>query len=235
MIGAMNCCTCRIVDDDIFPQKEDRTKRNPLREAEKILPSCVNVEKFLTSDEIADYTLIQSFLIERWKETWPCSAWGFLWSIYRAMYAVLMTFVVMLFVDFVWVDPKAREFDEAQDGMRTAMTTAICIVVVIATWVQSNTETYIVVNSKCGLTGKQLRCVACMKICFGDANTRKQNNCKCSLASRSDIELFYSSSAPFLSILPLPSCRLRPPPYNMISLGSIYLTHTPTHASETGL
>ena len=45
VIGYMDCCTCSVVDDDIFPSKEDR-KDAPLRDSEKILPVALTLTLF---------------------------------------------------------------------------------------------------------------------------------------------------------------------------------------------
>jgi hypothetical protein len=99
-------------------------------------------------------------------------------SIYRAFYTVGMSLIVMVFLDFVWVEPPATISDnlrraevgqggggggpggeETDEGhfFRIMLATGLAFFVIIATIVQSNTETYIRINSKCGLTGKQLR------------------------------------------------------------------------------
>ena len=180
-IGEMDTTTVSVVDDDIWPDKRCRTENEPLKPSERFLPSCNNVSEFLTPDEIGDKDLLMSFIMERWRVLWPSSGWGLVWSIYRAFYTVGMSLATMVFLDFVFVEPALVGQDQARrasagggtggsqrieggeyevvDGYDTRMILAgsMSFVVILATIVQSNTETYVVVNSKCGLTGKQLR------------------------------------------------------------------------------
>jgi hypothetical protein len=79
MVGAMDCCTVNIVDDDIWPAKRDRGADQPLNESERFLPSCNNVDQYLTPDEISDTDLLLAFITERWRCLWPTSAWGTIW------------------------------------------------------------------------------------------------------------------------------------------------------------
>ena len=95
MIGALDTCTCVIVDDDLYPAKAERTSDRPLPPAERILPSCNQVEAWLTVDEMGDVDLIRGFFLERFKGLWPYSLWATVWACYRAGYHVLMALVVI--------------------------------------------------------------------------------------------------------------------------------------------
>ena len=194
VIGALSCCTCSVVDDDVYPRKEHRTGAYPLKHAERIVQSCVNVDKYLTPDEIDDFKLLRNFLLERWAALWPHSGWATVWSVYRALYHVGMALVVMLSLDFVW-QPRLEPPGEAPDGDRdmyhTRMILAVIlsVSVVIATVVQSYTETWIVVNAKCGLTGKQLRdWIATQLVWADDSRLAMMRNADYLNAATSEVE-----------------------------------------------
>ena len=102
VIGALDTCTCVIIDDDLYPAKAERTSDTPLPPAERILPSCNQVESWLTVDEMGDVDLIKGFFFERFKALWPFSLWATVWASYRAGYHVLMALVLIVMIDFVY-------------------------------------------------------------------------------------------------------------------------------------
>jgi len=164
MIGVLDACTCIIVDDDLYPYKWVRDEEvHPIRSSERILPSCSGVHKYLTVDEVSDFDLIHRFFIERVRSLWPFSKWAFIWSCYRALYHVTMALVLILFIDNVWSEPESADAaaspvtSNTTAAQRITLAVVLSLVVAVMTVIQSCTETWIVVNCKCGLTGKQLR------------------------------------------------------------------------------
>jgi hypothetical protein len=53
-IGKLSTCTCVIIDDDAYPRKIVRPPDCPVKAAEKVLPSCVDIETYLTVQEQTD-------------------------------------------------------------------------------------------------------------------------------------------------------------------------------------
>jgi hypothetical protein len=158
IIGVLETCTCVIVDDDLYPKKCDRPGHQIADAAEKILPSCLNVDKYLTVDEVSDFDLIHGFFLERVKSLWPFSMWAFIWSLYRALYHVTMALILILFIDKVWSEPVSSdqlpadydsEKSKRERAYRMILAGILSALVVFMTIIQSCTETWIVVNCKC--------------------------------------------------------------------------------------
>ena len=147
--------------DDIYPVKRERPKDRPCAPSEQTLPSCNNSDAYLTPDEVGDLDLVKGFILDRWNVTWPCSGWGALWSVYRAAYSVGMSMVIIIFIAHVWKHEDS-DFESVEKQMRLDNKSIIWAFwlsggAVLATVVQSCTETWVVENAKFGLTGKQLR------------------------------------------------------------------------------
>ena len=166
IVGALDICTCIVVDDDLYPRKCVRPEDMPMGAAERVLPSCVAVDKYLTVDEVGDFDLIYGFFLERITSLWPFSMWAFIWSLYRALYHVTMALVLIIFIDHVWYDtakipaeqvPADMAAAEANAKYRVFVAGFLSVAIVLMTIVQCRTETWIVDNCKFGLTGKQLR------------------------------------------------------------------------------
>ena len=158
IIGVLDTCICTIVDDDLYPAKCVRTKDTPIPPAELVLPSCLNVDEFLSVDEIGDVVLISGFFVERFKQLWPSSMWATVWAVYRGFYRVCMSLLMILFIDFVWEAPEDHgEEALTQRDWRIFLGGLITLAVIVATILQSCTEKWIVNDYKCGLTSKQFR------------------------------------------------------------------------------
>ena len=61
----------------------------------------------LAVDEVGDFELVQGFFLERVRSLWPFSMWAFVWSLYRALYHVMMALVLILFIDRIWYEPNS--------------------------------------------------------------------------------------------------------------------------------
>ena len=107
VIGQLHSTTCVCADDDLYPSKVARTEYQPRDPAEIAIPSCINSDKYLTSEETPDSVLITGFVRERWKQLWPHSFWGAIWSVYRAWYHVGMSLIMVIFIDHVYLSPEA--------------------------------------------------------------------------------------------------------------------------------
>jgi hypothetical protein len=158
IIGALDICTCIVVDDDLYPRKCHRPDDQPVSASERVLPSCVDVDKYLTVDEVGDFDLIYGFFMERFTSLWPFSLWAFIWSLYRAFYHVTMALMLVIFLDHVWYEKSDIPKDDASEtnaAYRVMMAGVLSLLIVAMTIVQCRTETWIVQNCKLGLTGKQ--------------------------------------------------------------------------------
>ena len=197
VIGSLDTCTCDIVDDDLYPQKWERGQDKPLNAADKIRPNCSKIEDYLTVDDVSDFELIRGVLFERWKQLYPSPCWAVLWCAYRAGYHMGMSLLLVLFIDKVWMPGEAEAtppgWDTAETSSNTtfgfsvgfcpnlASDTVACrmglaflgsCAVVVATVVQSYTETWIIHDIKCGLSGKQLRDWIVTQLLWVDAGRR---------------------------------------------------------------
>ena len=181
IIGKLFWSNCSIVDDDIFPSKVERDESRPIPLHEQATGACLHSDEFLTADEVEDYQLIVGFITERVRALWPFSLRGMLWCIYRGAYHVSMSLVLVIMIDLVW-DPQDEAAsggegvgaeggagdgagDESQQQGRwvpgvknqTILAAIASGYVLLATFLHSCTEVWVVQNAKMGLTGKQLR------------------------------------------------------------------------------
>ena len=205
VIGTLDTTTCVCVDDDIYPLKVDRTNFYPQHLSEDGLPSCINSDKFLTPTETDDFTLIRGFIMERWQTLWPFSGWGALWSVYRGMHGVAMSLILVMFIDCVYIDaetqmaesPMCADLDKTN---RITLAGALCAFLLVSTYVQSCTETWVAENAKLGLTGKHLRDWIVAQIMWADAERLSKHRSADYLnAGTSEVE---ASSAIFEMIFP---------------------------------
>ena len=153
VIGQLDTTTVVCVDDDIYPSKIERTPRYPRDVKEDTIPSCVNSDMYLTSTETPDFSLIRQFIVERWMHLWPYSGWGGLWSVYRGFYRVALSILLVIFIDCVYIEPETEM--PASTGCahlehheRLLLGAGLSIMFLIATYVQSCTETWVAENAK---------------------------------------------------------------------------------------
>jgi hypothetical protein len=196
VIGCLDTCICDIVDDDLYPQKWERGVDKPLNAADKIMPNCSQIEHYLTVDDVSDFTLIRGVLLERWKQLYPSPCWAVLWCAFRACYHMGMSLLLVLFIDKIWKTGEEEETTQGWDATEPpsktsgfevgycpnfASDTVACRMglailgggaVIIATLVQSYTETWIINDIKCGLSGKQLRDWIVTQLLWVDAGRR---------------------------------------------------------------
>ena len=146
------------------------------------MPSCVGSDRFLTVEEIEDHDLLVAFMMERWKQTWPNSFWAAFWSVYRGMYQVGMQLVVIVYIDYVWMqnDPKgpvagrrSQALDESVNGTwageesagreglssesRFIISGTLALFVAFGNLLVSATDSWILLHAKPGATAKALR------------------------------------------------------------------------------
>ena len=105
IIGKLDWTNCGIVDDDIYPSKVGRTNKEPMSQQEKAFRSCHNSDIYLTANEVPDYRLVWGYIMERFSTLYPTSLYGILVCILRGFYHVSMSLVLVVMIDFIWLDP----------------------------------------------------------------------------------------------------------------------------------
>ena len=160
ILGLQRQSTCIIVDDDTYPSKIPRRNR-PRDLAEANHPSCVGSADFLTPDEMGDVALIKGYILDRVTSTWPQSAWGFVWVLYRGAYHVFISYVTKVFVDKVWLG----HTDDADSFIYAAVCS---VAVLVLTVFQSHTESWLTEDMKQGHTVKALRDAMAVQLLWSD-------------------------------------------------------------------
>ena len=175
MLGDLVCTVCHIVDDDIYPVEVKRTHRQPRKIDEYMFPSSVHSQFFLTPEEIGDIQLIWGFLRTCFKDTWPFSMWGAIWSCYRGAYNVAMTLVAVILIDYVWmseallatlesdIEQLNRELD-----VRLWTATVLTVASIVATLTHCKTETWVIQNAKYGAITSSLRTNILTQLLYAD-------------------------------------------------------------------
>jgi hypothetical protein len=191
MLGDLVCTVCHVVDDDIYPVEIKRTIGQPRRMSEFLFPSSVHSEFFLTPEEFGDVRLIWGFLKECLKDTWPFSLWGVIWSVYRGAYSVIMTLVVVILIDYVWISEaqleqwKSASQVELKTELDNRLWTAVVLAVgcIFATLTHCKTETWVLKNAKYGAVTSSLRTNIVTQLLFADdgrlSSLRTSGVCVC--------------------------------------------------------